>query len=62
MENKKEEEICPLCGKENNCQHGSSKCWCHDIKVPKGLIDLLPEHNRGKACICKSCIDKYTNV
>ncbi len=29
------------------------------MEIPKGLLDLVPEEKKGKACICKSCIEKY---
>lgn len=53
------ERTCPVCGQDNNCQHGNKNCWCNLVKIPKGLIDLIPEEKRGKVCICKACIDKY---
>lgn len=51
------ERICPLCGKDNNCQHGQGTCWCDTFKIPKHVMDLIPEDKKGKACICKSCIE-----
>lgn len=51
--------ICPLCGENNNCQHGKESCWCTDVKIPKSLFDMIPEEKRGKVCICKTCIDKF---
>lgn len=56
-----EEKICPLCGKANNCKDGSKDCWCNYVIIPKELIDMVPEEKRGKACICKECVDKYKN-
>lgn len=56
---KKSEKICPICGQDNNCQHGQGSCWCDTVKIPKYVLDLVPEDKRGKACICKSCIEKY---
>jgi len=53
------ERICPLCGKDNNCQHGQGGCWCDTVKVSKKVMDLVPEDKRGKACICRDCIEKY---
>lgn len=49
---------CPLCGKDNGCTHNKD-CWCFSTTIPKGIFDLLPEDKKGKACICKSCVDKY---
>jgi hypothetical protein len=53
------ERICPLCGKDNNCQHGQGGCWCDSIKFPKYILDMVPADKKGKACICKSCLEKY---
>ncbi len=53
------EKTCPICGQDNNCQHGKSDCWCTKVKIPKGLLDLVPDDKKGKACICKSCVEKY---
>ncbi len=49
---------CPLCGQDNGCTHNKD-CWCYGTTIPKGILDLLPEDKKGKACICKSCVDKY---
>lgn len=58
---KPEERICPLCGEDNNCKHNKD-CWCVGVVVPKYIIEMIPEYKRGKACICKSCVDKYTKL
>jgi len=52
------DRICPLCGQDNNCQH-NAECWCHKEKFPKQVFEMIPEDKRGKACICKSCLEKY---
>ena len=54
----KDEITCPICGKPNNCTH-SKECWCHTTNVSKKAIDMVPENKRGRACICKDCVDKY---
>lgn len=54
------EKICPLCGQNNNCQHGQGWCWCDSVKIPKYILDMIPDDKKGKACICKSCLEKYT--
>ncbi|KOA19215.1 hypothetical protein CLHOM_23210 [Clostridium homopropionicum DSM 5847] len=59
MSLKKSESICPICGQDNNCKHGQGGCWCDTVKIQKYVLDLVPEDKRGKACICKSCIEKY---
>ena len=53
------ERICPLCGQDNNCQHGQGGCWCDTVKFPKHILDLIPNDKKGKACICKSCLEKH---
>lgn len=52
------ERVCPLCGEDNNCQHNKD-CWCQAVVVPGYIVEMIPVDKRGKACICKSCIDKY---
>lgn len=52
--------ICPLCGLDNNCQRGDMECWCTTLTIPKHIIDLVPEDKKGKTCICKNCIEKYS--
>lgn len=54
-----QEKTCPLCGEDNNCQSHLDTCWCFNIEIPRGLLDLVPEDQKGKSCICKSCIEKY---
>lgn len=56
----KEEMICPICGQPNNCQHDEGNCWCEKVVIPSYIIEMVPEDKRGKACICKSCVEKYT--
>jgi len=56
MIDKTDDTICPFCGKQNQCMaHVKAACWCNEIHVPQKLIDIVPE-NKGKACICRSCI------
>ncbi|MDW7651363.1 MAG: cysteine-rich CWC family protein [Bacillota bacterium] len=38
-----EERICPLCGQDNNCQHGEGSCWCQDFKIPQYILDMVPK-------------------
>ena len=52
--------ICPLCHQSNGCMmHTNDRCWCVDVTVPQGLIDLVPLELLRQACICRSCIEKY---
>ena len=55
------QRICPICGQDNNCQHGQERCWCTTVKVTKQILDLVPEDKKGIVCICKSCIEKFSN-
>ena len=55
------ERICPICCQDNNCQHGQGGCWCGTVKVPKQLLELVPEDKKGTVCICKTCIEKFNN-
>lgn len=54
-----EERTCPLCGNDNNCQHVQNDCWCNNVVVPKHIMDMIPDDKKGKACVCKSCVEKY---
>ena len=55
-----DENKCPLCRGQNLCQAQSEKgCWCVGLDVRQGLLDLVPESMKGKACICQSCIERY---
>lgn len=56
-----EERTCPLCDGDNNCQHNAD-CWCVNVQVPNYIIEMISEEKRGKACICKSCVEKYTRA
>lgn len=49
---------CPICGEDNGCKN-SKECWCHSVIIPKALIEMVPEEKKGKACICKSCVENY---
>ncbi len=53
------DKICPICKKDNGCRSGEDTCWCYTIKVPKGLLETIDDRDRGKACVCKNCIEKY---
>lgn len=53
-------DICPICGKRNNCQRNEEECWCYNMEIPTYILELVPEDKKGKACICKACIEKYS--
>lgn len=55
---------CPICGQPNACgikavQENNADCWCFNERFPEDLLLLIPKNNRGKACICKSCLIAY---
>ena len=51
------ETICPLCHTSNKCMaHSKIPCWCNNVKIPQELLDLVPQEQKGKSCICLSCI------
>ncbi|WP_337995055.1 cysteine-rich CWC family protein [Paenibacillus thermotolerans] len=53
------DQRCPLCNEGNDCNAGSGNCWCFHIKVPMELRKQIPEELRGKACICRHCVEKF---
>lgn len=59
MNKSKPEKTCPICGQDNDCHHGEGGCWCDNTTFPKHVLDMIPEDKRGKACVCKSCLEKY---
>ncbi len=54
------ERTCPICGMDNQCQHGEATCWCTTAVIPKHVLDMVPDELKGKACVCKSCVEKYS--
>lgn len=55
---------CPLCGEANECQLCSpatykGPCWCAQLDVPSELLAQVPEPCRNRACICRSCVEKF---
>ncbi len=54
------QDICPLCGKPNNCQHDTGKgCWCDKEHFPEELLSRIPTEKRMKACVCRDCLEKF---
>ncbi len=41
--------------------HSNMPCWCNNVKIPQELLDLVPQEQRGKHCICLACIDAFNN-
>ena len=52
--------LCPLCQEPNECAmevaHATGvkqpPCWCTQVKFEAALLSRIPEHARGKACLC----------
>lgn len=56
------EKLCPFCQDNNRCAVNSdSACWCSNVVVPEGIIELLPLSLKDKSCICLTCINEYKN-
>lgn len=54
-----DDKLCPLCGNPNGCQHGQASCWCTSVEFPAHVLDMIPEHLKNRACVCKACLEKY---
>lgn len=59
-------EICPLCGKNNQCGQlcsGDNKdaCWCAsgELEFPESLLNRVSNAAKNRACICKACALKH---
>ena len=55
--------VCPICNRPNNCGQAKDMsvdlCWCAYEKFPAGIFRLVPKDKLNKACICKSCLEKF---
>ncbi|QHT61471.1 cysteine-rich CWC family protein [Paenibacillus lycopersici] len=49
---------CPICGQSNACE-GSLACWCGKESFPRGLLELVPDEFRNRACICRACLVRF---
>ena len=55
--------LCPLCSQTNECAMEVERatgvkqapCWCSQVKFEAALLSRIPEHARGKACLCPVC-------
>jgi len=53
---------CPRCEQPNECvlaRDGSASseiCWCQRESFPLGLIEASSGQDRGRRCICLSCV------
>jgi hypothetical protein len=60
--------LCPLCQQPNQCamevEHATGVkqplCWCNQMKFEATLLSKIPEHARGKACLCAACAQDET--
>ena len=53
---------CPLCAQSNRCDlTADAGCWCMRETFPQAIFELVEDGKRGKACICKECLDKFKN-
>lgn len=54
---------CPLCGGGNACrvaQGGDgADCWCFREHFPEQFLAQLPDEERGKACFCAGCLQRF---
>lgn len=57
------DDRCPLCGQANGCAVTAGEdpysCWCMSARIPQALRDRVPAERRGKACICRDCVEAY---
>ena len=54
---------CPLCGQPNGCAAVAAgsfdvACWCASETFPAGLLERVPHPMRGRACICRACVEQ----
>jgi hypothetical protein len=54
-----DERRCPLCSYVNHCSVENGDCWCFHTGVPQELRDRIPAELRGRACICRKCVEQF---
>lgn len=56
---RKPEQICPLCGGDNDCAMANElapeSCWCVSIAIAPEILAAVPSDAVGKRCICPRC-------
>jgi len=58
--------ICALCGGPNHCAMAgcatipNAPCWCKTEQFPQELLDQVPEGRKNRACICRKCLQGFT--
>lgn len=61
------DKMCPFCQRDNQCGVDDAlSCWCREVIIPQGLIDLLAIERssikyKDKACICSACVNTYND-
>lgn len=55
---------CPLCGRANECAMCSlsprkGPCWCESEDIPAALLARIPEAQRNRACVCRTCVEQF---
>jgi prepilin-type N-terminal cleavage/methylation domain-containing protein/prepilin-type processing-associated H-X9-DG protein len=38
---------------------GNSPCWCEAEEIPAALLARIPPEQRGRACICRTCLEGF---
>lgn len=55
---------CPICHRDNQCSVAqgdtAASCWCHHGYSSASLMAHVPQHLKGKACICSACAQART--
>ncbi len=55
---------CPICQRDNQCAMAlggtAASCWCHRGYSSASLMAHVPQHLKGKACICTACAQART--
>jgi hypothetical protein len=55
---------CPLCGGPNACAIAGDggSCWCFSTPIGEGVLERIPEAERGRACVCQACATSHRGV
>jgi hypothetical protein len=51
---------CPLCGGPNACVPAAGggfdmPCWCAGVAFDPDVLARVPEAERNRSCLCRSC-------
>ena len=61
---------CPMCGQPNGCAMAGGRgaaqdcesCWCREVRIDEAVLAQLPDADRGRACLCRSCATGKTQA